>query len=299
MDREGAIAPAFPPLQIAQIVALACSPPAHSGLWLQAWTCRSLQVQAIKDGIVTSIHYSTICLILQKVDLQPHRTLYWKHPTALDFEEKAAGVLWYYERAESLHVKGDLVFCLDEKTQIQALSPARPDLPARPGCPLRRDHEYVRHGTANLLLVYNVADGTLWGDTPSRTNSNHFQRTLEKHIRRHPKARRIHYILDGAPSHTSHSTQKWLKRFGGRVRFHFTPAHASWMNMAELALSTVSRKYLRGGRWISKPDLQRSIKNSLHEYNRLFAHPFHWTFSRRRMHDWHHLNRCQIRSTRQ
>lgn len=49
--------------------------------------------------------------------------LYWKHPIAPDIEEKAASVLWYYERAEFLQEQGEPVFCVDEKTQIQALSP--------------------------------------------------------------------------------------------------------------------------------------------------------------------------------
>lgn len=163
---------------------------------------------------------------------------------------------------------------------------------------MRRDHEYVRHGTANLLLTYNLGDGTLWGDTPSKTNSQNFQHSLEKHIRRQKDAKRIHYILDGAPAHTSQSTQSWLKQFVGRVCFHFTPAHASWLNMAELALSAFSRRYLKDRNWTSLPDLHRCIRNSLHEYNRLFAHPFNWTFSRYKMHSWYHNNRCTTKSTR-
>lgn len=280
------------------MVALACSLPWTSGLWQQRWTYRTLQAQIVREGIVTSIHYSTLYLILQAVDLQPHRTLYWKHPAAPDFEEKAASVLWYYERAESLLEKGEPVFCLDEKTQIQALSRPNADLPTQPGCPLRRDHEYIRHGTANLLLVYDLVSGALWGEAPSRTDSRHFQRTLKKHIDRHPDAKRIHYILDGAPSHQSKSTQSWLRQFGGRIRFHFTPAHASWLNMAELALSAFSRRYLKNGVWNSRHELIRSIRNSLHEYNRRFAHPFEWTFSRYKMHLWHRqLNCCDINST--
>lgn len=125
----------FPPLQVAQVVALACSPPSAYGLALQRWTYRDLQYQILSEGIVTEIYYTTVHSLLADVDLQPHRTLYWKHPVAPDFEEKAASVLWYYERVECLEAKEELVFCLDEKTQIQALSPPHPDLPAQPGCP--------------------------------------------------------------------------------------------------------------------------------------------------------------------
>jgi transposase len=298
IDREGAIAPVFPPLQVAQVVALACSSPSEYGLSLQRWTLRDLQYQILSEGIVTQVHYTTVHVILSNVDLQPHRTLYWKHPVAEDFEEKAASVLWYYERVESLEEKGELLFCLDEKTQIQALSPPHPDIPVQPGCPLRRDHEYIRHGTANLFLIYDVYDGQLWGDTPSRTNSAHFTKTLEKHIRRFPQAKRIHYILDGAPSHSSKITREWLNQYKGCVQFHFTPAHASWLNMAELALSAFSRRYLKNGSWESRKELTHHIRNSLREYNRDFAYPFNWTFSRRKLHDWYQQKCCTTSPTR-
>ena len=279
-------------------MALACGSPSDYGLALQRWTFRDLQYQILSEGIVTEIHYTTVHALLSDIDLQPHRTLYWKHPIAKDFEEKAASVLWYYERVESLEAKGELLFCLDEKTQIQALSPPHPDLPAQPGCPLRRDHEYVRHGTANLFLVYDVHEGQLWGDTPSRTNSAHFTKTLEKHIRRYPWANRIHYILDGAPSHASKLTRAWLDQYKGRVQFHYTPAHASWLNMAELALSAFSRRYLKNGCWDSRKELKSHIRHSLREYNRDYAYPFYWTFSRRKLHDWYQRNCCPIKNTR-
>jgi hypothetical protein len=76
---------------------------------------------SIAEGIVETIHYSTVSLILQASELKPHRSHYWKTQIAPDFVEKATTVLWYYAHAAALAREGIWVFCLDEKPAIQAL----------------------------------------------------------------------------------------------------------------------------------------------------------------------------------
>jgi hypothetical protein len=108
----------FPPLQRTQVVALACRRPAELGVPLVRWGVRDLAVKLVEDDVFTSIHYSTVRLILEDADLKPHRTLCWKRSHAPDFDEKAVHVLWCYRTAESLRRRKELVFCLDEKSQI-------------------------------------------------------------------------------------------------------------------------------------------------------------------------------------
>ena len=99
----------FPPLQRAQIVELACLEPVAKGLHITHWSSEDLARQAVLDGIVPTISPRTIRRILNDVDLQPHRTRYWR-TARLDarFKERAEKVLWCYANAERLAKQGDL-----------------------------------------------------------------------------------------------------------------------------------------------------------------------------------------------
>ena len=117
------------------------------------WATRSLAQIAAKRGIVPRIAHSTVSLILRTAELQPHRSRYWKTPTLNEeFRERAARILWCYERAFDLMARGELVICLDEKPAIQALERCAPTQPMRSGQIERREFEYERHGIVNLLV---------------------------------------------------------------------------------------------------------------------------------------------------
>jgi hypothetical protein len=164
----------------------------------------------------------------------------------VNFEEKAASVLWYYERVAWLAERDELVVCVDEKTQIQALRRSVPDVPMRPGQDRRREWEYRRDGTVNLLVTYTPITGSLWGRVLPKNDHGHFIEGMEAYLATLPRTIRcLHCILDNGPSHIAKETQAWVAAHAGRVAFHFTPAHASWVNQAELALSAFSRRYLR------------------------------------------------------
>lgn len=276
------------------MVALACRKPAELGLPRVRWTCRSLTAQLLDDGVFTSIHYTTIHLLLEQADLHPHRLLYWKRSHDPDFVAKAVHVLWYYQMARTLRQGGEWVFCLDEKTQIQLLGRKQPDIPMRPGCPRRREHEYVRHGTGNLILIHDVVEGTLFADTPAYNRSGPLTDALEQHLALYPQAQKLHYILDNGPTHDSAHTRRWRAGHGGRVRFHFTPIGASWLNQGELALSAFSRRYLRDRAWDDHRQFSPHVQNSVQYHNRHDACPFDWSFTRNRFREW---NRCRTSST--
>jgi hypothetical protein len=104
----------FPPLQRAQVVQLACLEPIAKGLHITHWSSEDLARQAVVDGIVPAISARTVRRILQEVDLQPHRTRYWKtaHLDA-QFKSRTEKVLWCYANANNLSIKGIWIVCVD------------------------------------------------------------------------------------------------------------------------------------------------------------------------------------------
>src|SRR5512142_206398 len=142
-DRVGP--PPFPPLQRAQIVALACLEPVAEGLHITHWSADDLARQAVADGLVPAISAATIGRILNNVDLQPHRTRYWQ-TARLDpqFKERAEKVLWCYAWAKRLARRGIWVVCADEMPNRQMLE-RRPIRRAIPGAIEQQEFEYARH----------------------------------------------------------------------------------------------------------------------------------------------------------
>ena len=245
-----------------------------------------MAAQVVAGEIATTIHYSSVCLILQDADCQAHRTLYWKRGYDPDFDAKAKHVLWYYENAPRLAAAGEPVYCIDEKPGIQLLGRPHPDEPARPGCPLRREFEYVRLGTGLLILLVNLVTGKLFTRTPQSKKSAQLTSILDEHLKTLPHAKRIHYILDNDPTHTSGHTRDWAHTHRDRVRLHYTPKYASWLDQAEIALGNFSRYYLRGRVWTAKEEFEPHVRKSTAHYNLEFAHPFDWSFTRNRFDEW-------------
>ena len=122
------------PVQRAQIVELACLEPVAKGLHITHWSSDDLARQAVADGIVAHISPRTVRKILSAVDLQPHRTRYWK-TARLDaqFKERAEQVLWCYGNAARLAEQGIWVVCVDEIPTFQILErhPIRRAIPGR------------------------------------------------------------------------------------------------------------------------------------------------------------------------
>src|SRR5262249_55424004 len=141
----------FPPLQRAQIVELACLEPIAEGLHITHWTRQELARQAVADGIVDAISPRTVRQILHAVDLQPHRTRYWK-TARLDaqFKERAEKVLWCYGNAERLARQGLWAVAVDEVPNFQVLE-RRASRRGVPGSIEQREVEDTRHRPANLL----------------------------------------------------------------------------------------------------------------------------------------------------
>src|SRR5262249_35965668 len=138
----------FPPRQRVGVEMLACCDPLGLGLHMTHWSTRSLAQVAAERGLVPTIAHSTVSLILRAADLHSHRSRYWKTPTLNDaFIKRAAPILWCYERAFDLAEKGEVVLCLDEKPNVQALERRCRARRMLPGQIERQEFEYIRHGT--------------------------------------------------------------------------------------------------------------------------------------------------------
>lgn len=203
------------------------------------------------------------------------------------FTAAAAQVLWCYERVEWLERGGEIVLCVDEKPNLQALERRCPAQRARPGRILRREFEYVRHGTVSFLVALDVFNGRMWGSCLDANDGAHFVPALRRCLtqRNYRHARRIHLILDNGPSHVAQATRAALAEMP-RLRVLYTPPHASWLDQAELLLRAFSDRYLHHLDVPSRPALIGHLDTSWAEYNRQYAHPFTWSWTRRDLHAW-------------
>ncbi len=113
------------------------------------------------DGIVPDINSATIRRLLHNVDLQPHRTRYWKTARLdTEFKQRAEKVLWCYSNAKRLAQQGLWVVCVDELPNHQVLE-RRPVRRAIPGAIEQQEFEYTRHGTVNILVFLIVYTGQM------------------------------------------------------------------------------------------------------------------------------------------
>jgi hypothetical protein len=276
----------FPPLQRAQIVELACLEPVAEGLHITHWTSQDLAHQAVANGIVAAISPRTVRQILRDVDLQPHRTRYWR-TTRLDalFKERAEKVLWCYGNAERLAHRGLWTVAVDEMPNLQVLE-RRPLRRAIPGAIEQQEFEYIRHGTVNLLLFLVVHTGRMEVVVEAKKDAEHYVQELRAFRRRHRSLKGVFLIQDGDPSHTAGDTATYWTGCRGWWRPRFTPAHASWLDQAELLVGAFGHHYRKRGSWTSREEFIEHVLASGPEYNQRYAHPFEWTWTNQKMRNW-------------
>lgn len=201
----------------------------------------------------------------------------------------------------------------DEKTGIQALERKHPNLPMKPGKVERREFEYIRHGTQTLIANFEVATGKLLcpsiGATRTETD---FASHIEQTIKTDPQANWL-FIVDGLNTHKSEalvhlvnkhcvlelderelgikgesgilqsmaSRKVFLSDSRHRIRFIYTPKHASWLNQIEIWFSILVRRLLKRSSFSSTDDLKQRILDFIDYFNTAMAKPFKWTFAGR------------------
>lgn len=188
------------------------------------WTLRAL-VDALDEQVGISL--TRLWEILNELDLKPWQTRSWVTSHDPDFWDKAADECGLY-----LAPPGNaVVYSVDEKTCIQATEPVNDTLPAVPRRRERRDHEYVRHGTAHLYAALDVHDGQVIGDTYGRRRAVDFIDFLQHLDAVTDDGLTLHVVADNGSSHVAGDTRRWLDDPAPRDRFeiHYTPTHASWV----------------------------------------------------------------------
>ena len=217
------------------------------------------------------ISHAVVHRIWRAHGLQPHRVETFKLSRDPDFVKKLRDVVGVY-----LHPPDKaLVFCVDEKPQVQALDRTEPVLPLRKGIPARQTHDYIRHGTTNLFAALNVLDGTVLARCAPRKRHTEFLAFLQQLDRAVPTRRQIHLILDNYGTHTHPKVEEWFTAHPRYYR-HFVPTSASWLNLVERWFAEITRKRIRRGTFRSLPDLVRAIEDYVTHHNR-HAQPFIWT----------------------
>lgn len=180
----------------------------------------------------------------------------------------------YAEAATTPDAARPLV-CFDEQPVVLRAD-ARPGQPCAPGEPARVDYEYVRQGTCCCLVAFAPLDG--WRHvtvSATRTNADF------AHAMRHladacfPDAAVIRVVLDNLSTHTAAALYQTFppaeaRRLARKLEFHYTPKHASWLNMAELELAVLTRQCL-ARRLATQADVAREVAAWQHARNRAEA----------------------------
>jgi transposase len=190
-----------------------------------------------------------------------------------DFEKKAADVIGLYVNPPQ-HAA---VFCLDEKTAIQALDRLDPVLPLSPGRLERHGFEYYRHGTLSLYAALNTETGKVIGKTAPRHTTEEFVAFLGELVASQKRGREIHVILDNLSTHKTKRVEQFLSDHPN-VQLHFTPTYSSWLNQVEIWSGKIERDLIARGIFSSVGDLKRKIMRFIRAHNGN-PKPIRWTYT--------------------
>lgn len=201
--------------------------------------------------------------------LQPHLSETFRLSPDPQLIEKVRDIVGLYLSPPAHAV----VFCVDEKSQIQALERTQPLLPLRPGQPERRSHDYARHGTTTLFAALNVVTGEVLRRCEKRHRQQEYVRFLNDIDASVPTELDVHLVVD---NYATHKTPRVMRWFAKRPRFHlhFTPTYSSWINLVERLFAEVTNKAIRRGSFRNVQSLEKAIHDYLDARpNR----PFRWT----------------------
>jgi transposase len=230
------------------------------------WSCRKLAEEL-------GLGKSTVQRILAQAKLRPHRLDRYMASNDPEFEQKAADIIGLYLNPPQ-HAA---VFCVDEKTAIQALDRLDPVLPLSPGRAERHGFEYYRHGTLSLYAALNVKTGIVEGKTARRHTSVEFVGFLAELVGKAKWAHQIHIVLDNLSAHKTATVEQFLSDHP-KVQFHFTPTYSSWLNQVELWFAKIERDVIARGVFTSVSDLRRKLMRYIRAYAKR-ARPIRWTYT--------------------
>lgn len=197
-----------------------------------------------------------------------------------EFRQRMEGTLRQYEKPLDPH---EPVVCLDEQP-YQMVEDARPSEPAAPGKIAKQDYEYRRGGTCSVFVAVEPKAGKRFTQARPRRTRADFARFVRDLLKRYPDAERVHLVLDNLNTHNDKSL---IQTFGeaaarpllNRIEWHYTPKHASWLNLAEIEISAIDRQCL-ARRLATLQDVQRELSLCTRDRNRKKI-KINWTFKRK------------------
>ena len=243
------------------------------------WTTRKMANEL-------GIDHMRVARVWRRARLKPHRVDRYILSDDPDFESKAVDIIGLYMNPPQ-HAA---VFCVDEKTAIQALDRLDPVLPMSPGRAERHGFEYYRHGTLSLYAALNTKTGEVIGKTAERHTSEEFVAFLSDVVAHQPADKEIHIIADNLSAHKTARVQDFLKAHAN-VKIHFTPTYSSWLNQVELWFGKIERDVIARGVFTSTSDLKRKLMRYIRKSNKS-PKPIKWTYcdGRRRIRNGANLN---------
>jgi DDE superfamily endonuclease len=195
-----------------------------------------------------------------------------------EFRESMEDVLDQYEKP---HDPKQPVICLDEQP-YQLRDDTRPSSGAAPGKIAKQDYEYRRGGTCSIFVAVEPTAGKRFAQARRRRTRADFARFVRALLQRYPKARKVHLVLDNLNTHNEKSLIETLGAKQARpllrkLAWHHTPKHASWLNMAEIEISVLTKQCL-DRRIATRENVQQQISVWSRDRNQRRA-TIHWTFN--------------------
>jgi transposase len=228
------------------------------------WSVRSM-------AKAVGISHTSVQRIWAEAGLKPHLVRRFKISNDPLFEEKVTDIVGLYMNPPDRA----LVLCVDEKSQIQALDRTQPGLPLKKGRAATMTHDYKRHGTTTLFAALDVKSGLVIGECQPRHRAKEFIRFLKRIEQCVPQHLDIHLVLDNYGAHKTPAVKAWFAKHP-RLRLHFTPTSASWLNLVERFFAEITSKRIRRGAFGSVAELEAAILDYLDGHN-ADPRPFIWT----------------------
>ena len=197
-----------------------------------------------------------------------------------EYRQRMYDVLELYARP---YRKSEPVICIDEKSK-QLLRDSRAPLSMKRGVPAKYDYEYVRAGTCNVFVAVEPKGGRRVLEVTERRTTPEFVGFVRQLLERtYASARTVHLVLDNLNTHFRSCFEDVLGRSAARallrrVQFHYTPKHASWLNMAEIEIGILERQCL-GRRLMDRATARREV-NAWERRRNAEGRSIDWTFTR-------------------
>jgi transposase len=279
--------PVHGPAVRAEVVAMACAPPAEQDVPLSRWSCPEIARElAVRCHVAVSA--SSVRRWLAADALKPWQHRSWISIRDPDFEAKAARVLDLYAGRWKGRRLGpnDFVICADEKTSIQARCRCHPTLPPGRARTMRVEHEYERRGALAYLAAWDVHRGQVIGRCEDTTGIEPFARLVAQVMTTEPyaSANRVFWIVDNGSSHRGQASIDRMTKAWPTAHLIHTPVHASWLNQCEIYFSVVQRKVVSPNDFAHTDQIRDRLAAFEARYNPI-ATPYDWTFTRRDLHD--------------